>query len=180
MLTFGRRSNASVPTHNRHIRGNTMPIAATRVAYALLPLAMLCASAVQARSEVCHPISEQQAAALFDRWNDSLRTGDPKKVVANYAATSILLPTVSDTPRLTAQAKEDYFSHFLAKKPVGKIDMRQISIHCNSVVDAGLYTFSFNDGSQVAARYTYTYDWDAKNGKWLITSHHSSAMPGGH
>ena len=93
----------------------------------------------------------------------------------NYAPKSILLPTVSNKPRLTIAEKEDYFEHFLQKKPVGKIDVRNIDINCNTAVDAGLYTFTFSDGTQVKARYTYTYKWDGK--KWLITSHHSSAMP---
>ena len=128
-----------------------------------------------ARTESCQPASEKEIASLFDRWNSSLRTGDPKKVVANYAAKSILLPTVSNTPRLTPEAREDYFAHLLEKKPVGKIDSRMIEIDCNTAVDAGLYTFTFGDGSQVKARYTYTYKWNGK--QWLITSHHSSAMP---
>jgi uncharacterized protein (TIGR02246 family) len=129
-----------------------------------------------ARSEVCKATSEQEISALFDRWNRSLQTGDPHKVVANYAEHSILLPTVSNKPRLTAPEKEDYFHHFLANKPVGKIDWRVIEIDCNTAVDAGLYTFSFGTtGTQVKARYTYTYKWDGQ--QWLITSHHSSAMP---
>jgi uncharacterized protein (TIGR02246 family) len=145
---------------------------------------MLCASCViltavssqaLARSETCHAASEQQIASLFDRWNDTLKTGDPKKVVANYATKSILLPTVSNQPRLTPAEKEDYFVHFLEKKPVGKIDSRTIEVDCNTAIDAGLYTFTFSDGSQVKARYTYTYKWNGK--QWLITSHHSSAMP---
>jgi hypothetical protein len=37
------------------------------------------------RVEKCKPTSEKKVAALFDRWNDSLQTGDPHKVVANYA-----------------------------------------------------------------------------------------------
>jgi uncharacterized protein (TIGR02246 family) len=128
-----------------------------------------------ARSEVCHAATEPQIASLFDRWNRSLQTGDPKKVVANYATKSVLLPTVSNTPRLTPAAKLDYFEHFLEKHPVGKIDSRTIEIDCNTAIDTGLYTFSFNDGSQVKARYTYTYRWNGH--QWLITSHHSSAMP---
>jgi len=113
---------------------------------------------------------------LFDRWNRSLQTGDPHKVVANYAERSILLPTVSNKPRLTAAEKEDYFHHFLENKPVGRIDSRSVEIGCNSAVDAGLYTFTFGTtGAQVKARYTYTYKWDGS--QWLITSHHSSAMP---
>jgi len=140
-------------------------------------VAILAAASTQAlaRSETCQAATEKDIASLFDRWNGSLRTGDPRKVVANYAAKSILLPTVSNTPRLTPQAKADYFAHFLEKKPAGRIDSRMIGIDCNTALDAGLYTFTFSDGSQVKARYTYTYKWNGR--QWLITSHHSSAMP---
>lgn len=124
----------------------------------------------------CKTSSEQEVAALFDRWNDSLKTGAPRKVVANYASKSILLATVSNKPRLSAAEKEDYFQHFLENKPVGKIDSRFIEVGCNTALDTGLYTFSFGKtGAQVRARYTYTYGWDGS--QWLITSHHSSAMP---
>ncbi len=142
---------------------------------AAIALGITASAAVSARSEVCRPINEKEVAALFDRWNASLQTGDPEKVVANYARKSVLLPTVSNQPRLTPEEKADYFEHFLEKKPVGKIDSRTIEIDCNTAIDAGLYTFTFGDGSQVKARYTYTYKWDGK--QWLITTHHSSAMP---
>jgi uncharacterized protein (TIGR02246 family) len=128
-----------------------------------------------ARSEVCKPTTEKEVAGLFDRWNASLQTGDPHKVVLNYDKKSVLLPTLSNKPRLTADEKKDYFEHFLARKPVGAIDSRSIEIDCNTVVDSGLYTFTFGDGSSVHARYTFTYKWNGK--QWLITSHHSSAMP---
>lgn len=128
------------------------------------------------RMESCKATSEQEIAALFDRWNASLQTGDPGKVSANYAERSILLPTVSNKPRLTREEKEDYFQHFLENRPSGKVSLRQIELGCNSAVDAGLYTFTFaRTGAVVAARYSYTYRWDGT--EWLITSHHSSAMP---
>ncbi|KRB93733.1 SgcJ/EcaC family oxidoreductase [Noviherbaspirillum sp. Root189] len=128
------------------------------------------------RTEACKITSEQEIAALFDRWNQSLQTGDPHKVATNYAERSILLPTVSDKPRLTVAEKEDYFHHFLADRPSGKIDLRSMYLGCNSAVDAGLYTFTFaRTGAVVSARYTYTYTWNGST--WLITSHHSSAMP---
>jgi uncharacterized protein (TIGR02246 family) len=150
-----------------------------RLSHLVVILGSLAASATAtsafARSEECQATSEKEIAALFDRWNASLQTGDPKEVVANYAAKSILLPTVSNTPRLSAEEKEDYFEHFLQRKPVGFIDRRSIEIDCNTAIDAGLYTFKFADGSEVKARYTYTYRWNGN--QWLITSHHSSAMP---
>jgi uncharacterized protein (TIGR02246 family) len=134
------------------------------------------ASSQTARTESCKPTSEQEIAGLFDRWNQALLSGNPQKVATNYAQRSILLPTVSNQPRLTPAEKLDYFNTFLESAPSGKIDKRIIFIGCNSAVDAGLYTFTFGkSGAVVEARYTYTYSWDGS--QWLITSHHSSAMP---
>jgi len=133
-------------------------------------------SAALTHTETCKNSSEAEIATLFDRWNASLQTGDSKKVVENYAARSILLPTVSNTPRLTAAEKEDYFNYFLKDRPSGYIDYRFIELGCNSAVDAGLYTFTFaKTGAVVSGRYSYTYHWNGT--EWLITSHHSSVMP---
>lgn len=123
----------------------------------------------------CKAVTETEIASLFDRWNASLATGDAKKVVANYAVNSILLPTVSNKPRFTPAEKEDYFNLFLKKKPQGKIDQRFIQIGCNTALDAGLYTFTYYTGEKVSGRYSYTYNWNGS--EWLITHHHSSAMP---
>ncbi len=133
------------------------------------------ATTAEPASDYCNPPLKSEVAALFDRWNASLRTGDPKKVVANYAPGSVLLPTVSNRARFTTAEKEDYFVHFLARRPEGSIDDRVIDVDCNSATDAGLYTFRFSDGTMVKARYSFSY---RKIGsQWLITSHHSSAMP---
>ena len=153
------------------------------ISCSLLPAGVLlagCASnpsgSASTRTEVCKATSEQDIAALFDRWNQSLQTGDARKVVANYAEKSVLLATVSNTPRLDPAQKQDYFEHFLENKPFGRIDSRTIDIDCTTAVDAGLYTFTFaKTGDVVKARYTYTYRWNGS--EWLITSHHSSAMP---
>lgn len=128
-----------------------------------------------AMAESCHATSQQDIAALFERWNESLQSGDPAKVVANYAPGSILLPTLSNRPRVSVREKADYFEHFMAGKPVGRIDRRVIHLDCNHAIDTGLYTFHFHDGSIIKARYTFTYQWN--NDRWLITSHHSSMMP---
>jgi uncharacterized protein (TIGR02246 family) len=157
---------------------------ASRVFELGIPTAIFCmlagcagsAVAPDAQAGHCRRASEQEIIALFDRWNASLKTGDPHQVVANYAARSILLPTVSNGPRLTPADKEDYFRHFLESRPSGVIDLRFVDIACDTAVDAGLYTFTFGATGQVVhARYTFTYRWEG--GKWLITSHHSSAMP---
>ncbi len=143
--------------------------------HCLLLVLLIGSNNSHAREELCHNTDEREIRLLFERWNDSLRSGDAKRVVANYAFRSVLLPTVSNIPRTTPEAKEDYFHHFLEKRPSGQIDERTIFIDCNTAIDAGLYTFTFGDGSRVSARYSFTYKWDGMN--WLITTHHSSALP---
>ncbi len=123
----------------------------------------------------CKAINKAQVAALFDRWNASLKTGDPRRVAHNYTHDAVLLPTLSSKVRLTDEERIDYFKSFLKKGPVGRIDSRKIRIGCNDAIDTGNYTFSFKDGTKAAARFTFTYAWNGR--AWLITSHHSSALP---
>ncbi|WP_183609704.1 MULTISPECIES: SgcJ/EcaC family oxidoreductase [Rhizobium] len=132
-------------------------------------------AAAAAETATCAPVSEEQVANLFDRWNSSLATLSPQEVAKNYSEDSVLLATLANKLRLTQAERIDYFEHFLAKEPKGHIDSRDIKTGCNWAVDTRTYTFTMKDGSKVPARYTHTYEF--KDGNWLITSHHSSMMP---
>ena len=99
-----------------------------------------------ARSEVCHAATQQQIASLFDRWNRSLQTGDPKESWGQLRREVGPASYRIEYARLTPEAREDYFKHFLENHPVGNIDSRTIEIDCNTAIDAGLYTFTFGDG----------------------------------
>ena len=123
----------------------------------------------------CVASDEAQISALFDRWNNSLRTLDPDQVLANYATDGVLLPTVSNEPRTTPAKIRAYFVQFLKRAPQGRIDQRLIKIGCNVAQDVGTYTFRFKNGGTVHARYTFVYE--QADGQWLIAHHHSSAMP---
>lgn len=133
------------------------------------------AAAAPPHSELCQAASERDIAGLFDRWNASLQTGDPKKVVVNYAPRSPLLVNKSDKLQLSAMDKEAYFAQFLRKEPVGFVDSRSVEIGCNTALDAGFYTFRFADGTAVRGLYTFTYRWERD--RWIITSHQSSMLP---
>ena len=121
-------------------------------------------------------MTKNQINALFDQWNEALQTGEPKKVSALYHSEAILLPTISDIIRHNHEEIEDYFVHFLSKCPVGNIDESNVRIYDNLAINSGSYTFTFKDGSQAQARFTFVYQWDGES--WLIIEHHSSKMPG--
>jgi len=132
----------------------------------------------------CAPISTQQVADLFNRWNDALASGDPEQVAALYSDDALLLPTLSAEPRQSHAAIRDYFTDFLARAPQGRIDSRTIQLGCNSAVDAGTYSFLVADPGPaegtgerhwVSARYTFLYGY--RDGEWRILHHHSSLQP---
>lgn len=120
-------------------------------------------------------MTKNEIVALFDEWNNALQTGEPDNVAALYDPNAILLPTVSNKVRHNHEEIADYFVHFLVKGPVGKIDESNVRTFGQIAINSGVYTFSFKDGSTVQARFTFVYHWNGH--RWLITEHHSSAMP---
>ena len=120
-------------------------------------------------------MNDSEIIALFDEWNDALKTGDPRKVTSLYEVNAILLPTVSNKVRHNHQEIENYFVDFLAKGPAGELDESNVSIFGDLAMNSGVYTFSFKDGASVQARFTFVY---RNNGeRWQIVTHHSSKMP---
>ena len=120
-------------------------------------------------------LNTNEIEALFDEWNDALKSGNPKNVVALYDSEGILLPTVSNKVRHNPEEIEDYFVQFLQKGPQGKIDEANVRIFDQIAINSGVYTFTFSDGSVVQARFSFVYRWNGQ--RWLIIEHHSSQMP---
>jgi len=117
-------------------------------------------------------------ASLFDHWNAALQTANPDKVVACYAPDAILLPTVSAQVRHNHAEIRDYFVHFCAKSPQGRIDEANIRVFDDIAINSGRYTFELTDNGQrvdVAARFTFVYR--KIEAEWLIIEHHSSVLP---
>ncbi|MCL6736251.1 SgcJ/EcaC family oxidoreductase [Streptomyces neyagawaensis] len=127
--------------------------------------------------------SKKEIAALFDGWNKSLRTGDPKKVADRYAKDAVLLPTVSNKVRTDRAGIVDYFHHFLENKPQGKKIQTIVNVlDGNSAIDTGVYQFTLTDpktGEKRVVKARYTYEYEKRDGIWKIVNHHSSAMPEG-
>ena len=120
-------------------------------------------------------MNNNQIESLFNEWNDALQTGDAKKVVELYESNAILLPTISNQVRHNHEEIEDYFVRFLAKEPKGIIDESNVRLFDQLAINSGIYTFSFNDGQRVQARFTFVYRWNGEH--WKIVEHHSSQMP---
>jgi len=124
---------------------------------------------------------EQEILGLFDKWNETLQTGDPAQVAARYAADEgIHIPTVSPLIRHNHAEIEDYFVHFLAKHPFGTITESNVRVYGDIAINSGLYTFELDgeeEGSRVAVDARFTYVYKKEGDDWLILEHHSSVLP---
>ncbi|MBL1097791.1 SgcJ/EcaC family oxidoreductase [Streptomyces coffeae] len=127
--------------------------------------------------------TQKQIASLFDDWNAALQTGDSARVADLYTQDAVLLPTVSNEVRTDRAGIVDYFDHFQQGKPVGKKVQTIVKVlDRNSAIDTGVYAFSLTDpktGKERVVEARYTYEYEKIDGEWLITNHHSSAMPEG-
>lgn len=95
------------------------------------------------RTEGAAPaISHAQVKDLFSLWNDALATLDPDRVAKRYASTTVLLPTVSDTPRTDYNGIKSYFIDFLQKKPQGVVLESNVIQGEDWCMDAGIYEFT--------------------------------------
>lgn len=156
------------------LRGGRHPVSGVTAAFATAPIDSPSAGEVA----ICAPATLRLAEELFERWNEALRSGDAERVSRCYADDAVLLPTVSNVPRLSRSEIQDYFEHFLQKQPLGEVNQRNVKLGCNKITDAGVYTFRIIDAGKteyVPARYTFVYE--NRDGEWLIAHHHSSLMP---
>ncbi|CCE01361.1 SgcJ/EcaC family oxidoreductase [Bradyrhizobium sp. STM 3809] len=145
---------------------------------ALIVLASV--SAAQARSMECPTISETEIEGLFTSFNEAWATKDPAKVTALFTRKPVLLATVSNQPRTTPEAVNDYFVKFLKSSPVGRIDSSTIELDCNTATRLGTWTVTLTDPASgaktdVKARYSFIYRYE--EGAWKIDHLHSSMMP---
>ena len=119
-----------------------------------------------------------EIAALFDHWNAALQTGDAQIVAALYAPDAVLVPTVSNKVRRTRAEIEDYFRHFLIKKPRGRIVESNIRIYDDIAIDSGRYDFTLTiDGVELDLPCRYSFVYRKLGRDWRIVEHHSSVMP---
>ena len=114
-------------------------------------------------------MNDADVLGLFDQWNTALSTLNPDTVTALYADNAVLLPTVSNQVRHNHEEIRDYFVGFLQKSPQGVIDEFNVNILSDvHATNSGIYTFTFGDGSQVSARFSYLYVASADGWKILL------------
>lgn len=123
---------------------------------------------------------EKIATENFSRWKESLKMGDPQQVANLYAEDATFLPTTSGDFKKGQNGAKEYFEHFLAKNPEGKITERVVqTIDDQHYLQSGKYDFEVgpqNNRTTLHARFTFLWQKNDQ-GNWEIAHHHSSLNP---
>ncbi len=120
--------------------------------------------------------SEDYVRSLFKLWNDALASGDARLVMRRFSKNAVLLPTVSDEPRMDSEGIEDYFVNFLKLKPQGTILLSKVHVGPGWAQDVGIYEFTLGStNKKVKARYSFVYIYE--DDQWKVLHQHSSQMP---
>ena len=114
----------------------------------------------------------------FAAWNNALKTLDASKVAALYVPSGLsFLPTLSADHIKEEVATKEYFVGLLKKSPEATITSEDVkTFGSDAYLHSGMYTFHLGpERSPVSARFSYM--WEKRDGKWLISHHHSSVAP---
>lgn len=125
---------------------------------------------------------KKEVSEVYHKWCKAIgeAKGDPKVVVKYYAPKATLVPTLHHKILINKDGGLDaYFAKLTSNEDIKCIpEENQIRIHGSTVINSGLYEFSFKNKDEkvlIPSRFTFVYE---KFGdKWLIVNHHSSKMP---
>ncbi len=164
------------------LRSRTSRLSARIAALALVCLGSATAAMAQGRptEQLCAPVTEDEIRSLHDRWVNSLLTKHPDKVTRNYAPDAVMLAEATRKVRANYAEIREYYLYFLQLEPQVRIDHRTIRLGCNAASDVGHFAMLVNGGtpnSRDTVQGRYSFNYELRDGAWLIVHHHASVMP---
>jgi len=134
---------------------------------------------VSQRAETDEMPGSEGARATLNAWTQAVASNRIDNVLQLYADDAVLVPTLSNEIHVTAAGRRRYFDFFLSRDVLScTVDQEVVRMEPTrgTVAIGGIYTFRFRTekgGEEaVAARFLFTFE--AFDGRWLITGHHSS------
>lgn len=131
---------------------------------------------------VCDPARADAAAdvkAATQQWISAFNRKNAKDIVALYAQDAVFFGTSSPVLRDGPELVWDYFKGLadLGDSTISTGEQR-VQVFGDVAINTGFYTRSAKQDGKVVqnpARFTFVYQ--LRNGKWMIVTHHSSALP---
>ena len=127
--------------------------------------------------------SQEDVAAVADRWAQAFSAGNVEGIIALYDARATLFGTRSPRRSDGREAIRQYFVATFAGSLKRQVTFIEPSIRVfddAAAVNTGYYQFTIvlADGQPRAVPARYSFTLVKHDGNWLIVDHHSSVLPG--
>jgi uncharacterized protein (TIGR02246 family) len=121
----------------------------------------------------------QDVEAATQQWITAFNRKNAKEIVALYAPDAVFFGTSSGVLRDRPELVWDYFKGIgdLGESTIATGEHR-VQVFGNVAVNTGYYTRSSTQNGKLVqnpARFTFVYA--LRQGRWMIVTHHSSALP---
>jgi uncharacterized protein (TIGR02246 family) len=130
-------------------------------------------------SEGCVRAADGEIERLHERWNTSLQTMHPDRVLRNYAHDASLIGLDASDVRDGFLGVRDYYVYFLQREPTATLGAHVVRSGCNRLTMQGVMSVLLRPKAKqphetVPVRVSVTYEF--AGGHWLITQHHMSVV----
>jgi uncharacterized protein (TIGR02246 family) len=143
-------------------------------------LIALLASATVVFCDTARADAVADVEAATQQWISAFNRKNAKEIVGLYAQDAVFFGTSSPVLRDKPDLVWDYFKGLadLGDSTIS-VGEHRVQVFGNVAVNTGFYTRSARqaDGKVVQNPARFTFVYQLRSGRWVIVTHHSSAMP---
>ena len=122
---------------------------------------------------------KDEVAAATQAWVAAYNSREPEQILALYEKDAVLWGTTSPVLRDTPESIRDYFKA-MRERPLARVALgeQRIRVLGEVAISTGYYTFTnVREGQAESSPARFSFTYRRQDGRWLIISHHSSAVP---
>jgi uncharacterized protein (TIGR02246 family) len=147
---------------------------------------LLCAAALESppahasSAAQCAPLTEVEAAGLFQRWNTALAESKLVQLVDFYRDDAEFAAHVGDMPRRGRPAILAYYTSLLPRHPQAFATSRTVETGCNVATESGMIVYRITGrrkGTRMLLGGSYVTQYRFDDGVWRIDRHILGARP---
>jgi uncharacterized protein (TIGR02246 family) len=143
----------------------------------------LAASLALVSMAICAPLFAEPISVdvekATEQWISAFNRKNAREIVALYAKDAVFFGTSSPVLRDKPELVWDYFKGVadLGDSTIS-VGEHRVQVFGNIAVNTGFYTRSaVQNGKTVQNPARFTFVYQLREGKWMIVTHHSSALP---
>jgi uncharacterized protein (TIGR02246 family) len=143
----------------------------------------LAASLALISMAICAPLFAEPMSVdvekATEQWISAFNRKNAREIVTLYAKDAVFFGTSSPVLRDKPELVWDYFKGIadLGDSTIS-VGEHRVQVFGNTAVNTGFYTRnSVQNGKTVQNPARFTFVYQLRDGKWMIVTHHSSALP---